>query len=186
MRSDEDNLFAQQFKGIIASINDAQAKGIIEKYAMGGAVAASYYLEPVSTQDVDIFVHTKTSHSILDLGTIAIFDFFKKYYAAKEEAEGLFMGGWLVQFLPPTSPLVEDGMAKAYEVDLEGEPLWIFRPEHLAAIALEVGRYKDKIRLDQFLNSSEDKVNKEEFLSLVTQFGLTEKWEKFQSQFLGG
>lgn len=185
MRSDEDNLFAQQFKELIASINDAQDKGVILKYAMGGAVAASYYLEPVSTEDVDIFVHTKTAHSILDLGTVAIYNFFKSNYDAKEEGEYLIIAGWPVQFLPPTSPLVEDGMSKAYEVDLEGDPLWIFTPEHLAAMALEVGRYKDKLRLEQFLTSAEDKVNKEEFLNLVSTFGLTENWLKFQSQFLG-
>lgn len=29
---------------------------MLESYALGGAVAATYYLEPISTQDVDVFV----------------------------------------------------------------------------------------------------------------------------------
>ena len=36
-------------------INQMQADGVIEKYAIGGAVGATMYLEPAATLDVDIF-----------------------------------------------------------------------------------------------------------------------------------
>ena len=33
------------------------ADGVIDQYAIGGAVAATFYLEPAATIDVDVFVH---------------------------------------------------------------------------------------------------------------------------------
>jgi hypothetical protein len=32
-----------------------QSDGVIERYAIGGAVGATFYLEPIATLDVDIF-----------------------------------------------------------------------------------------------------------------------------------
>jgi hypothetical protein len=44
---------------VIQIINQMQADGVIEGYAVGGAVGATFYLEPVATLDVDIFVTFK-------------------------------------------------------------------------------------------------------------------------------
>jgi hypothetical protein len=41
-------------KEVIAIINQMQADGVVERYAIGGAVGATFYLEPVATLDVDI------------------------------------------------------------------------------------------------------------------------------------
>lgn len=38
---------------IIALVNQMESDGVIERYAIGGAVGATFYLEPVSTLDVD-------------------------------------------------------------------------------------------------------------------------------------
>ena len=40
---------------VIATINQMQADGVIERYAFGDAVGATFYLEPIATLDVDIF-----------------------------------------------------------------------------------------------------------------------------------
>ena len=40
----------------IKTINRMQADGVIERYAIGGAVGATFYLEPMATLDVDIFI----------------------------------------------------------------------------------------------------------------------------------
>jgi hypothetical protein len=55
-------------------------------------------------------------------------------------------------------------------------------PEHLAAIALETGRSKDKLRLLQFIESG--KLNMRALEDLATRFGLAGKWSSFQSTFL--
>ena len=43
-------------KKTFAVINQMQAAGVIGRYAIGGAVGAAFYLEPVRTVDVDVFV----------------------------------------------------------------------------------------------------------------------------------
>jgi len=43
-------------KQTLAIINQMQAAGIIGRYAIGGAVGATLYLEPAATVDVDVFV----------------------------------------------------------------------------------------------------------------------------------
>ena len=43
-------------KEVLTVVNRMQADGVIEPYAIGGAVGATFYLEPVATLDVDIFV----------------------------------------------------------------------------------------------------------------------------------
>ena len=41
---------------VIQVLNRMQADGVIEKYAIGGGIAAIYYLEPYQTDDIDVFV----------------------------------------------------------------------------------------------------------------------------------
>ena len=41
---------------IIALANQMVVDGVIDRYAIGRAVGATFYLEPVATLDVDIFV----------------------------------------------------------------------------------------------------------------------------------
>lgn len=43
-------------KATLEVINQMQADGVIGKYAIGGAVAATIYVEPAATLDIDIFV----------------------------------------------------------------------------------------------------------------------------------
>lgn len=47
--------------GTLEMINRMQADGVIGKYAIGGAVGATFYLEPVATADVDVFVVLPTA-----------------------------------------------------------------------------------------------------------------------------
>lgn len=42
-------------------INRMQADGVIGRYAIGGAVGATFYLEPSATADVGIFVTLPTA-----------------------------------------------------------------------------------------------------------------------------
>ena len=47
---------------VIATINQMQSDGVIERYAIGGAVGATFYLEPIATLDVDIFSNSSATH----------------------------------------------------------------------------------------------------------------------------
>ena len=84
---------------------------------------------------------------------------------------------------PPTSPLVEEALDKAVSGEVGGSPVRVFSAEHLAAIALQTGRAKDKARLLQFVESGVLDASK--FEQLVIRHGLADDWEKFGRQFLG-
>jgi hypothetical protein len=41
----------------LKTINRMVKRGVIEEYAIDGAIAAIYYLEPFDTADLDVFVN---------------------------------------------------------------------------------------------------------------------------------
>lgn len=45
---------------MFAELKAAHEAGVLERYALGGAVGATVYLEPAATEDVDIFVTIRT------------------------------------------------------------------------------------------------------------------------------
>src|SRR5712672_4139673 len=144
-------------KKTLAVINQMQVAGVIGQYAIGGAVGATFYLEPVRTVDVDVFVTIQPEPGKLIATPKPIYDYLigRGY---KAEGEYLIIEEWPVQFLPPTGPLVEEAIAQAREVDIgdgssdsqEAVRAFVFSAEHLVAIALQTGRAKDKARILQF------------------------------------
>jgi hypothetical protein len=67
--------------------------------------------------------------------------------------------------------------------DVDGTPARVFTAEHLAAIALQTGRAKDKARLLQFVEAAVlDPVC---FKDILTRHGLLDAWRRFERQFLG-
>jgi len=168
-------------KETIQMINRMQAAGIIDHYAIGGAVGATFYLEPVATLDVDIFVTFRPEPGSLLLSPAPIFD-FPKTRGGVLEGEYIVIGGWPVQFLPPTGPLVEEALAQAVEKDVDGTPARVFTAEHLAAIALQTARAKDKARLLQFIESGV--LDAAHFQAILARHGLVDSWKKFQRHFL--
>lgn len=167
---------------VITTINQIQADGVIDQYAIGGAVGATFYLEPVATLDVDIFITFQPDPGSLIVSPKPIFDYLKTR-GCTMEGEYIVIGGWPVQFLPPTGPLVEEALAQAVEIDVEGTPARVFTAEHLAAIALQTGRAKDKARLLQFIESAA--LDAGRFQAILARHGLVDAWQKFERQFLG-
>lgn len=168
---------------VIRVINQMEADGVVERYAIGGAVGATFYLEPVATLDVDIFVAFREQPGQIIVSPRPIFD----YLTARGgivEGEYIVIAGWPVQFLPPTSPLVDEAVAQAVTVDVEGTPARVFTAEHLAAIALQTGRAKDHARLLQFIEAAA--LDAQRFQALLQQHGLVERWQAFEQKFLRG
>ncbi len=158
-----------------------QADGVIERYAIGGAVGATFYLEPVATLDVDIFVSFRPEAGNLVVSPQPIFDYLKAR-GATMEGEYIVIAGWPVQFLPASSPLVEEALAQSVEKNVAGVSAWVFTAEHLAAIALQTGRAKDKARLLQFVESGT--LDPARFQDIVSRHGLERSWQRFEKQFL--
>ena len=169
-------------KDTIAAINQMQADGVIERYAIGGAVGATFYLEPVATLDVDVFITFRPEAGSLLVSPQPIFDYLKAR-GGKLEGEYIVVAGWPVQFLPAASPLIEEALAQAVEKDVAGVSARVFTAEHLAAIALQTGRAKDKTRLLQFLEAGV--LDLARFQAIISRHDLQGAWQRFEKQFLG-
>ena len=170
-----------KIRDVVVMVNEMVQHGIIDRYAIGGAVGATFYLEPVATYDVDIFVNFQRQPGSVLITPQPIFDFLLPR-GGTLEGEFIIVAGWPLQFLPPTGPLTEEALAEAREFDIAGEPVRVFTAEHLAAVALETGRAKDKTRVVQFVEAGVLETVK--FLEILTRHGLTEKWRTFQRQVL--
>lgn len=170
-------------KQILALVNQMQGDGVIERYAIGGAVGATFYLEPIATLDVDIFVAFRPEPGRLLVSPLPIIEYLRAR-GCTLQGEYIIIADWPVQFLPPTGPLAEEALAEARLFDVEGEPAWVFSAEHLAAIALETGRPKDKARLLQFIESGT--LDRERLDAILVRHGLQERWGRFEQQFLKG
>ena len=122
-------------KEAIQTINRMQSDGVIERYAIGGAVGATFYLEPVATLDIDIFVEFQTEPGSRIVSLEHIFKYLGNR-GCRMEGDYVVIGNWPVQFLPAGSPLLQESLATAVEKDVEDTPVRVFTPEHIVAIAL--------------------------------------------------
>jgi len=168
-------------KATLEVINRMQAEGIIRKYAIGGAVGATFYLEPLATLDIDIFVSLKDPHGSPLVTLTPIYDYLTSR-GYKTEKEYLIIDGWLVQFLPPSGALDEEALQQAVETEVNGARTWVITAEHLAAIALRTGRAKDFARILQFVEAGV--LDAAKLDPILRRHGLLEKWEQFGIKFL--
>lgn len=136
---------------VLRAANDLVATGLIEDWALGGALAAIYYVEPFTTFDADIFFIPKDKG--LTAGIPAIYAHLQAC-GWQVEREHLLIRGFPVQFLA-ASGLTEEAVREAEHVDYEGVSAKVFRAEHIVAIAASVGRAKDKARIEQLLQQAD-------------------------------
>jgi hypothetical protein len=170
-------------KATLEAINQMQTDGVIGKYAIGGAVGATLYLEPAATLDVDIFVTLPAAPGSLLLSLAPLYDYLKVRGGAVKD-EHIVIGGWPVQFLPPSNELEREAVAEAVPTTVEDVTTWVLSAEHLVAIALCTGRAKDHIRILQFIE--QDAVDRRKLQSTLERHGLTAKWKHFEGKYLEG
>lgn len=157
-----------------------QADGVIDRYAIGGAVGATFYdVEPAETIDVDVFfaLEANVEPGTFDTSILPIYSYLKGR-GAEVDNEYLRVAGQLVQFLPPSGPLVEEAIREANRLPFGDVKVPVFSAEHLAAIALDLGRPKDRIRLAQF--AAPGVLDSARFLNILERHSLVEKWNEFR------
>ena len=161
---------------VIQVLNRMQADGVIEKFAIGGGIAAIRYLEPYLTDDIDVFI------SPVVIGANGLVSFGRIYSYLEDlgyntEREYIRIEGWLVQFVPASESVQEEAVAQADRVAFAGEFISIFSSEHLAAELLRSGRLKDHARVLALLES--EQMDMEVFHDIIRRHGLAEKWKEF-------
>ena len=168
-------------KETLEVINRMQRDGVIGAYAIGGAVGATFYLEPVATLDVDVFVSFGSSQDEVLLSLSPIYEYCGKL-GCEIRGEYIVIGGWPVQFLPPSDALAEEALTSAIQTEVDGLPTWVMAAEYLVALALQLGRAKDHARIVQFNESGI--LAYDQLEDIIQRHGLTEKWTRFKSRFM--
>jgi hypothetical protein len=159
----------------LAILNELEAAGLVERYAIGGALAAFFYAEAVVTEDLDAFVLIKTSGGLITL--TPIYDFLKQR-GATEEREHLWLAGTLVQLIPAYDALTEEAVREAVEKMVGLTKTRVMRVEHLIAIALKTGRAKDYTRIALLLEEAE--VDDARLRNILDRHQLQDRWEKYK------
>ena len=160
-----------------AVLNRMRNDGIIEKYAVGGAVAASILMEPMTTADIDIFVVLKAPPGRRLVTLEPIYNYLLEK-GGKKEGQYIVYAGWPLQFLPAnSSALVSEALDHALELEADGISVFVFGPEYLAAIALETGRQKDKYRLHALMEFGI--LDERAFLTILDRHGLVSRYREW-------
>lgn len=155
-------------------LNQLERDGVLSGYAIGGAMAAMFYAEPVSTYDLDVFVLLPKQGGLLTLSPL--------YEALRaqgytEQGECVMIEGVPVQFLPAYNGLLDEALDQARETFYESVPTRVMRVEHLIAICLQTGRAKDRERVHLFLK--EAAIDFALLQSILQRHGLEGKWQQW-------
>jgi len=158
-------------------------QGAITQYAIAGAVAALNYIQPTLTEDLDILVSGadfEEHKSGLILLTPIETALAEMGYTKRTDV-GFWIDDWPVQFLPAASPLDEEALVQAIEVEYKeaDRPFKarVLRAEYLVATALKVGRLKDLARIEAFLEQKA--VDLTLLKTVLERFNLMRAWKAY-------
>lgn len=111
---------------VLSELEAAQKAGVLDRYAVGGAVGATFYIEPAATETVDIFIAMIPKPGSILVTLDPLYSFFESRGATVED-ERLVIGGWLVQLLPSPTDLVAEALDQARPTEVEGVTVPVFK-----------------------------------------------------------
>ncbi len=159
-------------KGTIEVLNELEREGVFARYGIGGAMAATFYAEPMLTFDLDVFVMLQPANEVL-LSLTPIYEALRcRGYL--ENAECVLIEGVPVQFMPAFNSLLEEALREAKDVMYEDAPTRVLRAEHLVAICLQTGREKDRERVR--LLRAQAELDHQLLRRVLERYDLSEKW----------
>jgi hypothetical protein len=171
--------FADPILEIIKLFNHALNDRIFERYALAGGLAVEYYGAPINTVDADfLVVFPETAGGLLD--PASIFEFFRRQ-GAVPIGEYLVLHGMKFQMIPANSPLDAEALQLASSVSEKAVPFFVVTIEHLIALKLRAGRYKDKLHINHLLDSgvAPDRATLSQILK---RHNLEDRWRQFLAE----
>jgi len=155
-------------------IEEMSRLGIIKAYAIGGGIAATYYIEPVLTYDLGIFF-LPIKEALDELAPIYEYLHGRGY---SDQAEALMIEGFPVQFIPAYNDLVREAVADAAILRYRDVEAKVVKAEYLVAIALQTNRPKDRERVLRLLE--EATLDRDLLTRILERHGLTDKLKKLE------
>jgi len=163
----------------LAVIEDLVKKGIVKKYAVGGGIAAIFYIESILTYDIDIFfIPADKDQNLLALSSIYK---YLKERGYQPEKEYITIEGIPVQFLPVFNELVEEAVNEAASTLYKDIETKVMKLEYLIAIMLQTNRPKDRERVIKALN--EGKIDRALLNKILNKFELKTRLEKIMEMY---
>ena len=134
------------FIDAIRRLNRWKQRRLIRDYAIIGAVAATAYIEPRQTHDLDVVILVDTDE-----------EYRQTFQALADEAESvegkrLVIDGVPVQVFPSTvMPLYRDAVENARKVRMGSSQARVAPAEHLVLLSLLANRDWDGVRVRQLM-----------------------------------
>lgn len=122
------------FAEALAAIRNLKDEGIVSDYAIGGAMALSFWAEAVPTYDLDVFVLFASDELIMTITPIYEWAGRHGYQVKSEHIE---IAGIPVQVLPAHDAVTEEAIVTAVDLPYGAETTRVMRPEYLIAMFLE-------------------------------------------------
>jgi len=170
-------------KKTLKVLNELREKGLIQDYAIGGAIAALRWTEPFFTQDLDIYILLKEVDDE-EKGLVVlspIYEYLKsKGYVWK--AHWIMIEGVPVDIFP-ADPLEKEAIKQAKEVEYEGVKTKVIVPEYLIALFLRAGRNKDRRKIEMLLEQCQ--IDRGRLQRILSQYGLDEKFRELEEKGYG-
>lgn len=158
------------FSATLAAVESLKKDGIVSDYAVGGAMALTFWSEPTATFDLDVFVLLRQDGTLLSLDSIYSWARANGY---KEKAEHIWIAGVPVQFIPAHNALAEEAVATAANLDYDGQPVRVIRPEYLIGMYLEpTARTKKRMERVASLLDEHDLLDRKLLDDLVKRYKL--------------
>lgn len=154
-------------------INQLRDEGIFKDYAVAGAVASIFYIEPITTYDLDILIVVSEDNTSL-VSLEPIYDWFRQN-GYQFDKEHILIEGIPVQFIPVFTDLVRDALNNSLEKKYADTLIKVVSPEYLIAIMLNTFRQKDRERILRFVEEFD--INYEFLNEILKKFDLVDKYK---------
>ncbi len=141
------------FIDAVAALNGLKRRRIIRDYAIIGAVAATAYMEPISTEDIDVVILADSDE-----------EYLRAYGVIAEPAEGQegmhqIPGGVPIQLFPSTvMPLYRDTVEQAKKVRIGNLRAKVATAEHLILLYLTANRQRDRLRVSYLIEDADESI----------------------------
>ncbi len=156
-------------------------ENLFTEYAIGGAIASLFYVEPVVTFDLDIFVLLPENKTSPIITLTPIYDWLKQKGFMPYQ-EQVMIEGIPVQFIPVYNELINDAVEYADIKYYRSVKTRVISAEYLMAIMLQTYRQKDKERLRLFIQNRVFTIGK--LNGIMEKFNLKNRFDEINKEIL--
>ncbi|RYG63720.1 hypothetical protein EON80_20650 [bacterium] len=160
---------------VYRALNAMVAEEVVEKYAVCGGTAALFYADTLRTYDIDIFVLLEQKGFLIDIGPVYRWAESRGYEVHREH---LLIHSVPVQVLDAGAGLELEAVQDANQLDYDGVPVPVVRPEYLALLYAKAGGRQRIARAVDLVETVD--FDKKLTNDLVEKYQLHAAWQKIE------